>query len=157
VRAALALSAVPSTQALEIARKLKAGDRIRLRMGQEYVRHATLNDRRRALEMLVKETKHGPHWSVPSSHDPNDCPFRRAELLPRMFVARVLDDIAGRQPLHVAVALCHFDGQARDEIWARMSADARSEVVCHLAEVPRVSVGRTHCFARELNEKLDRD
>jgi hypothetical protein len=157
VRAALAFSAVPSHQAVVIARKLRAGDRIRLRMAQEYVREASINDRRRALEMLVQETKRGPQWSVPTSHDSNDCPFRRAERLPRMFVARVLDDIAARQPLHVAVALCHLDAKARGEIWSRMSTAARSDVVVHLSEVPRVSVGRTHCFARELNAQLDRE
>jgi hypothetical protein len=157
VRAALALSAVPSQQAVAIARKLRAGDRIRLRMGQEFVRDASIDDRRRALAMLVHDTKRGPKWCTPPSHDPKDCPFRRAELLPRMFVARVLDDIAARQPLHAAVALCHLDAKARDEIWSRMSSDARGDVVVHLPEVPRVSVGRTHCFARELNDKLDRD
>jgi hypothetical protein len=154
VQAALAFSALSTFQADSIQGRLRPRDRARLRAGLLHVRGASVDERRAALHMLVKAARRGVDWRAPSSHDPADCPFRIVESFPPEEVVKVMERMAGHRPLHVAVALCHIDAHVREDLWRRMTAEARGNIVIEVPGVPAVSAGRSRAFARELHSSL---
>jgi hypothetical protein len=154
VRAALAFSALSTFQADSIQGRLRPRDRARLRAGLLQVRGATIDERRAALNTLVKAARRGVEWKAPAAHDPSDCPFRIVESFRREEVVKVMERMAGHRPLHVAVALCHIDANVRADLWRRMNVDARSNIVIEVPGVPTVSAGRSRAFARELQSAL---
>jgi hypothetical protein len=155
VRAALAFSALSTYQADSISGRLRPRDRARLRAGLVHVRGATSNERRDALQKLVAATRHGPEWRTPSAHDPSDCPFRCVETHTATEVASVLEKVARRRPLHVAVALSHMEPHIRDAIWEELPLTTRGDIVDNIQDVPTVSPGRTRAYARELLATLE--
>ena len=154
-RAALAFSALPTLHADTLSSRLSAVERMRLRNGLSSTRDASFEERRAALGLLVSATRAGVPWEAPALHDAADCPFRCVEGHPWEAVAKTLETIADHRPLHAAVALCHFDESARDEVWSRMSVKVRGDVIVRLSEVPSVSSARTRAFARELDARLN--
>ena len=154
-RATLAFSALPSVHAESISSRLSAVERMRLRQGLTGTRDASFRERREALGQLVNATRAGVPWETPAVHDAADCPFRCVEGHPWEDVAKTLELIVDRRPLHAAVALCHLDPSTRDQIWSHMSIEARGSVVVVLHEVPSVSSARSCAFARELDAHLN--
>jgi len=154
VRAALAFSALSTFQADSIQGRLRPRDRARLRAGLLQVRSATVDERRAALDLLVQAARRGVEWKTPATHDPADCPFRIVESFPREEVVKVMERMAGHRPLHAAVALCHIDPNVRNDLWRRMTAESRSNIVIEVPAVSTVSAGRSRAFARELQSAL---
>jgi hypothetical protein len=125
VRAALAFSALSTYQADSISGRLRPRDRARLRAGLVHVRGA------------------------------RDCPFRCVETHTATEVASVLEKVARRRPLHVAVALSHMEPHIRDAIWEELPLTTRGDIVDNIQDVPTVSPGRTRAYARELLATLE--
>ncbi len=153
-RAALAFSALRRPEAESITRLLTATDRARLRVGLAHIREATVGEMRVALYELVKQTREGPVWVTPALHDAATCPFRCVERHDALEVIKVLDLIAARRPLHVAVALSHIDEDLRDDLLDAMPKELRNDVLRHLDEVPTVSLTRSRAIAKDLERLL---
>jgi hypothetical protein len=71
-------------------------------------------------------------------------------------VATVFGQLTERQPMTVAVALCHIPADTRGELWAKLDAGTRSQVLAQLAEVSLVGTVRTRILAREVAARLTR-
>ncbi|MDQ1382904.1 MAG: hypothetical protein QOG65_283 [Actinomycetota bacterium] len=56
----------------------------------------------------------------------------------------------------VAVALCHIPLDTRSELWAKLDAGARTQVLSQLSEVSLVGTVRTRILAREVAARLIR-
>jgi hypothetical protein len=155
-RAALAYSALPTQCADTVNQRLTVAERVRLREGLTRVRNATDEQRKEAVRLLAEHVKRGRGWPRPAVHDDADCPFRIVQAHPRPAVIEVLERIVRREPLAVAVTLCHLPGIVRDEIWDALSDEARAAVEAVLGEVFLVSPGRTRTYARDLATRLTR-
>lgn len=155
-RAALAFSVLPTPHADSIAHLLSMRDRVRLREGLTQVRDASDDERIAALSSLVRAIRAGVDWPVLAAHNPIDCPFHVVEGHPIDRVAGVFGQLAERQPITTAVALCHLSGDKRDEVWALLESRARAQVMLQLPEVPLVGTVRTRILAREVSARLTR-
>jgi hypothetical protein len=155
-RAALAFSVLPTPHADSIAHLLSMRERVRLREGLTQVRDASDNERIDALHALVRAIRNGVDWPVLASHNANDCPFHVVEGHPPERVAAVFSQLATRQPMTIAVALCHIPVDTRTELWTQMQSSARAQVTLQLAEVPLVGTVRTRILAREVAARLSR-
>ena len=155
-RAALAFSLLPTKCAEVVNRRLTIGERMRLREGLAQVRSATDYQRMEAFRALAKAVKGGMEWPRPSIHDEATCPFNVVGSHQRARVIEVFERVAVREPLEVAVALCHTNEQLRTELWTRMSPEARAAVSAILQEVHLVSNVRTRAFARDITARLTR-
>jgi hypothetical protein len=155
-RAALAFSVLPTPHADAVAHLLTMRDRVRLREGLSQVRDASDDERMAALRALVRATHSGVDWPVLAGHNAQDCPFHCVDGHPVERVAAVFGQLAERQPLTVAVALCHIPTDDRGELWAQLESRARAQVVQQLPEVPLVGTVRTRLLAREVATRLAR-
>lgn len=155
-RAALAFSVLPTPHADTIAHLLSMRERVRLREGLTQVRDASDDDRLAALHSLVRAIRNGVEWPFLSSHNAYDCPFHCIDGHPLERVAAVFGQLAERQPITTAVALCHLPGDTRTELWAMLESRARAQVVLQLPEVPLVGTVRTRILAREVAARLTR-
>src|SRR5215472_10922871 len=99
----------------EVARRLSAGERTRLREGLSRVRSADDGERTAAITALIAEVRKGVQWPKPSAHDENTCPFRVVESHPRQRVIDVLERVAMREAIEAAVTLCHLPRTLRKE------------------------------------------
>jgi hypothetical protein len=61
-----------------------------------------------------------------------------------------------REPLEVVVTLCHVNPTTREELWERLSPQARSQVLPRINEVHLVSMSKTRDYARDMNTRLGR-
>jgi hypothetical protein len=155
-RAALAFSILPAKCADVVNRRLTVVERMRLREGLARVRSATDDERLAAIKALATEVDQGMNWPRPSMHDDADCPFRVVESHPRARVIDVLERIAAREPLEVAVTLCHLSGGVREELWHGLSSDARAAIMPELDDVHGVSSVRTRAYARDIAARTSR-
>jgi hypothetical protein len=156
-RAALAFSLLPTSAAEVVNRRLSISERVRLREALSRNHNAPDEHRVIAMKMLAHAVRRGVEWPRPSAHDERDCPFTVLGSHPTTQVVDVLDRIAVREPLEVAVALCHLSDEVREGIWSNLSSDTRSSVLPELDYVHNVSLTRTRMFARDLDERLSRE
>jgi hypothetical protein len=155
-RAALAYSMLSTRCADEVARRLSATERTKLREGLSRIRSASDEERFAAVNELARAVKKGVQFPLPRAHDEATCPFRVVESHPRRHVIDVLERVAVREPLQAAVTLCHFGRAMRDELWAQLSVDARSAIIGELDAVPGISSTRTRIYARDITARLGR-
>ncbi len=156
-RAALAFSLLPTSAADIVHRRLSITERMKLREAVSRNHNAPDEHRLIAIKMLAHAVRRGVEWPRPSAHDERDCPFTVIGSHPTPQVVDVLDRIAVREPLEVAVALCHVSDEVREQIWSNLSSDTRSSVVPALDYVHNVSGTRTRMFARDLTHRLSRE
>jgi len=155
-RAALAFSILPTPHADSISHLLNMRERVSLREGLAQVRDAPDHERIAALSSLVRAIRAGVDWPVLTAHNADDCPFHVVDAHPFDRVTSVFGQLAERQPMTVAVALCHIPLDTRTEIWAQLDAGARAAVLLQLPEVPMVGTVRTRILAREVVARLTR-
>ena len=155
-RAALAFSALSKPSADTLNRRLSIVERMRLREGLSRVREATEEQRLAAVGVLAREVRRGTEWPRPSVHDDTDCPFGILATHPTARVVDVLDRTARREPLEVAVTLCHLHADLRAGLWEGMSEDVRNVVIPVLDDVHGVSPVRTRAYARDVVARLVR-
>lgn len=155
-RAALAFSVLPTPHADSIAQHLSMRERVRLREGLTQVRDASDDERIAALHALVRAIRNGVDWPLLAGHNAMDCPFHCMDGHPTDRVAGVFGQLAERQPMTVAVALCHTPVDARTELWEMMTSAARAQVKTQLSEVALVGTVRTRILAREVAARLAR-
>jgi hypothetical protein len=155
-RAALAFSVLPTPHADAVAHLLTMRDRVRLREGLSQVRDASDDERIAALHALVRAIRSGVDWPVLAGHNAQDCPFHCVDGHPIERVATVLGQLSERQPMTVAVAMCHLPTDLRGELWARFESRARAQILQQLPEVPLVGTVRTRMLAREVATRLAR-
>jgi len=155
-RAALAFSVLPTPHADSISHLLNMRERVRLREGLSQVRDAPDHERIAALQSLVRAIRAGVDWPILAAHNADDCPFHIVEGHPVERVATVFGQLTERQPMTVAVAMCHIPLDIRSEIWSKLDAGARSQVLSQLSEVSLVGTVRTRILAREVAARLTR-
>jgi hypothetical protein len=156
-RAALAFSLLPTSAADVVNRRLSIGERMKLREGLSRVHNASDEERVVAVKMLAHAVRRGIEWPRPSVHDENDCPFTVIASHPTAQVIDVLERIAARDPLEVAVALCHLNEKVRDDLWPLLSSTSKSVVLPALDHVHEISTVRTRVFARDVTARLSRE
>jgi hypothetical protein len=155
-RAALAFSVLPTPHGDEIAHLLSMRERVRLREGLTQVRDASDDERIAALHALVRAIRNGVDWPQLAGHNASDCPFHVAEGHPPERVAAVFVQLTERQPMTVAVALCHLPADLRSELWTLLDSRSRAQLMMQLPEVPLVGPVRTRILAREVAARLAR-
>ena len=155
-RAALAFSLLSTSCASSVNRRLSISERMRLREGLTRVRDASDEQRQAAVLLLAREVTRGMDWPRPSAHDDKDCPFHVALSHPRQRVVDIFERIAQRDPLKVAVAMCHLPADVRKELWGAMSKDAQGPVYQALDDVHGVSTVATRAIARDITTRLGR-
>jgi hypothetical protein len=155
-RAALAFSVLPTPQSDALAHLLTMRERVRLREGLTQVRDAADEERIAALHALVRQIRNGVEWPILSGHNPADCPFHVVDGHPMDRVAAVFSQLAERQPMTVAVALCHLTPDTRTELWDLLESQLRAKVMQQLPEVGLVGTVRTRILAREVVARLTR-
>ena len=155
-RAALAYSMLSTRCADEVARRLSATERTKLREGLSRIRSASDEERFAAVNELARAVRKGVQFPLPRAHDEANCPFRVVESHPRRHVLDVLERVAMREPLQAAVTVCHLGRSMRDELWAQLSADARCAIISQLDAVPGISIARTRIYARDITSRLGR-
>jgi hypothetical protein len=155
-RAALAFSVLPTPHADSIAHLLTMRERVTLREGLTQVRDAADGERVAALHDLVRAIRNGVDWPILAAHNEKDCPFHCVDGHPTERVAAVFEQLAERQPMTVAVALCHLGTDRRTELWERLDARARAQVTLQVPEVSYVGTVRTRILAREVAARLTR-
>jgi hypothetical protein len=156
-RAALAFSLLPANTAEVVNRRLSVGERMRLREGLARMRDASDARRMTAIRALAQSVQRGLEWPRPSVHDESDCPFNIVVNQPRALIVDMLERIAAREPLEVAVTLCHLPAEPREMLWQAFSAEARSAVLATLDQVHFVSTVRTRSYARDITARLSRE
>jgi hypothetical protein len=139
-----------------VNRRLTIGERVRLREGLTRTRDASDDQRIAAIRVLYREVRRGLEWPRPSVHDDTDCPFAVLVTHPRARVVEVLDRVARREPLCVAVTLCHLPVEVRNELWGALAEEVRAAVLPVLDEVHGVSTVRTRAYARDISTWLAR-
>jgi len=155
-QAALAFSKLSTNTAEIVNRRLSIGERKLLREGLARTRGATDAQRDAAFRALGRAVLKGLEWPVPSAHDEADCPFTPIGLQPRFLVVDVLERIAHRDPIQAVVTLCHLGPDVRDEIWGRLTPQARAIIKPRVHEVHIVSTAKTKDYARDVNARLSR-
>jgi hypothetical protein len=155
-RAALAFSVLSTNCATVVNRRLSISERMRLREGLTRVRDAPDEQRHAAVRLLAKEVTRGMDWPRPSSHDDKDCPFHVVLSHPRQRVVEIFERMSQRDPLKVAVAMCHLPAEPRKELWAGLSKDAQGPIHQALDDVHGVSTVATRAIARDLTNRLGR-
>jgi hypothetical protein len=155
-RAALAFSILPTPQADAVSHLLTMRERVSLRQGLTQVRDAGDAERVAALHALVRAIRNGVDWPYLETHNAHDCPFHCIEGHPLERVAGVFNQLAERQAITVAVALCHLTADKRDEIWTQLRGRTRALVLPQVVEVPLVGPVRTRILAREVDGRLAR-
>ncbi|HEV7525096.1 MAG TPA: hypothetical protein VGP92_09025 [Acidimicrobiia bacterium] len=155
-RAALAFSVLPTPHADALAHLLTMRERVRLREGLTQVRDASDDERIAALHSLVRQIRNGVEWPILSGHNPTDCPFHIVEGHPLDRVAGVFGQLAERQPITVAIALCHIPSDTRAGLWDLLGSASRAQIMQQLPEVGLVGTVRTRILAREVAARLAR-
>ncbi len=155
-RAALAFSVLPTPHADAIAHLLSMRERVRLREGLTQVRDASDDERIAALHALVRQIRNGVDWPLLAGHNPLDCPFHCVEGHPLDRAAAVFSQLAERQPMTIAVALCHIPIDTREALWAKLESSSRAQIMLQIPEVPLVGTVRTRILAREVAARLAR-
>jgi hypothetical protein len=149
-RAALAFTILSTEQADLLAARLTLKERHRLRDGIVRVKDASQLHRTDAVFALVAAAERGMEWPEPANHDGKGCPFKPLHDVPSDVLAAVLERRVIRNPLEVAVTLCHLKPAERDGAWALLSADAQGAVLSELRAVPTINGPKTRLFAREV-------
>ena len=156
-QAALAFSILPTRCADVVNKRLTISERSRLREALSRVSDASDGQRMQAFRALAVAVNSGFQWPRPSVHDEADCPFQvAAQSHPRQRVIDVLERIAVRDALEVAVTLCHLSGALREEIWNELSTEAHGAIITALEDVHGVSTVRTRAYARDITTRLSR-
>lgn len=155
-RAALAFSVLPTPHADAIGQLLTMRERVRLREGLSQVRDAADGERIAALHDLVRSVRNGVDWPVLAAHNDADCPFHCLDGHPTERVLAVFEQLAERQPMTVAVALCHLPTETRTDLWDKLVRPARAQVTLQVPEVTYVGTVRTRVLAREVAARLTR-
>ena len=155
-RAALAFSVLSTGCAAKVNRHLSISERMRLREGLTRVRDAPDEQRHEAVRQLAREVTRGVDWPRPSAHDDKDCPFHVVLSHPRQRVVEIFERLAQRDPMKVAVTMCHLPLDARKELWSALSKDAQAPVYTALDDVHGVSAVATRAIAREITNRLGR-
>lgn len=155
-RAALAYSTLPAEFAGAVHDCLPIGDRRKLREGLAQVREATEDERLEALRALVVAVRHGVVFPRPAAHEEANCPFHRVALYPQTEIIEMLERICTREPMEVAVTLCHLDRDMQREIWQQLSTEMRGIVLPLLEVVYDVGRAKTREYARDVNIRLSR-
>jgi hypothetical protein len=153
-RAALAFSAMPTRAALNISARLTLIERTQLREGLSHVHDAGENERREAVNALVRAVHAGVGFPAPAPHDEAKCPFRRIEATPAEEVAAVLGACARTQPLIAATALCHLQAAYRGDVWGRLDSADRAAIRPVLSQIPGLSATRTAMYALDLRDRI---
>jgi hypothetical protein len=155
-RAALAFSLLSTTCAAKVNRRLSISERMRLREGLTRVKEAPDEQRHAAVLLLAREVKRGLDWPRPSAHDDKDCPFHVVLSHPRSSVVEIFERMVQRDPMKIAVTLCHLPADARAELWAEMSKESQGPIRSALDDVHGVSTIATREMARDLTSRLGR-
>ncbi len=155
-RAALAFSVLPTRCVDVVNKRLTISERMRLREALSRVRDASDGQRLDAFRALATAVDRGFQWPRPSVHDEADCPFRIVESHPRARVVEMLERVAAREALEVAVTFCHLSGELREELWNALSTDAHGAIITALEDVHAVSTVRTRAYARDITTRLSR-
>ena len=155
-RAALAYSTLPAEFAGAVHDCLPIQDRRKLREGLAQVREATEDERLEALRALVVAVRHGVVFPRPAAHEEANCPFHRVALYAQDDVIEMLERICRREPMEVAVTLCHLSRELQKEIWQQLTPEMRGIIVPLLETVYDVGRGKTREFARDVNIRLSR-
>jgi hypothetical protein len=155
-RAALAFSILSARTADRVNRRLTVSERLRLRDALARTSNASDEERFAAVRLLARSVRRGMEWPRPSIHDDADCPFHVVLNHPTARVIDILERIAEREPLEVAVTLCHLPPEPRATLWNAMTSEAHAAVIPALDEVHGVSTTRTRAYARDINARLSR-
>jgi hypothetical protein len=153
-RAALAFSALPSQAAHDVLRRLTAVERSRLEAAVARMGIAPANERAAALNFLVGNLAAGIDWPEPAPHDHRPCAFIEVNDAPADNITAVLERMALREALPVAVTLCHLDDDLRRTIWKNLDDEARAAVLSQLPDVPSVTRLATERTARDVKLRL---
>ena len=153
-RAALAFSAMPTRDALNISARLTLVERSRLREGLSHIHDIGETERRDAVNALVRAVHAGVGFPAPAPHDEAKCPFRRIEATPPEQVADVLAACARTQPLVAATALCHLRASYRAEVWNLLDSAERAAIRPTLTQIPGLSPTRTAMYALDLRDRI---
>ncbi|HTL86422.1 MAG TPA: hypothetical protein VL856_14650 [Acidimicrobiia bacterium] len=155
-KAALAYSTLPAEFAGAVHDCLPIQDRRKLREGLAQVREATEDERLDALRALVVAVRHGVVFPRPAAHEEANCPFHRVALYPQGEIIDMLERICTREPMEVAVTLCHLNRELQREIWQQLSTEMRGAVLPLLEVVYDVGRTKTREYARDVNIRLSR-
>jgi hypothetical protein len=120
------------------------------------VREATEDERLEALRALVAAVRHGVVFPRPAAHEEANCPFHRVALYPQTDIIEMLERISTREPMEVAVTLCHLSRDLQREIWQKLSTEMRGILVPLLEVVYDVGRAKTREYARDVNIRLSR-
>ena len=154
-RAALAFSAMPTRAALNISARLTLVERSRLREGLSRIHGIGENERREAVNALVRAVHAGVGFPAPAPHDEAKCPFRRVEeSTPAEEVAVRARRVRATQPLVVATALCHLRATYRAEVWSQLDSAERAAIRPTLSQIPGLSSTRTAMYALDLRDRI---
>jgi hypothetical protein len=150
-RAALAFMALPAQAASDVLRRLGPVERSRLTAAVSRLEIAPTNDRVAALSFLAENLADRIEWPA---HDHRGCAFTEVNSASADNIAEVLERMAVREALPVAVTLCHLDENSRDRIWRGLSNDARAAILSQLPDVPSVTRLATERTARDVILRL---
>jgi hypothetical protein len=135
---------------------LPVQDRRKLREGLSQVREATEDERLEALRALVVAVRHGVVFPRPAAHEEANCPFHRVALYPPTEIIEMLERICTREPMEVAVTLCHLSRDMQRDIWQQLTAEMRGIILPLLEEVYDIGRAKTREYARDVNIRLSR-
>jgi hypothetical protein len=129
-------------------------ERSQLREGLSRIHGVGENERREAVNALVRAVHAGVGFPAPAPHDEAKCPFRRIESTPAPEVAAVLAACAQTHPLVAATALCHLRSSYRSEVWNLLGAAERAAIRPTLTQIPALSPTRTAMYALDLRDRI---
>ncbi len=154
-RAALAFSAMPTRAALNISSRLTLVERSQLREGLSRIHEIGEQERREAVDALVRAVHAGVGFPSPAAHDEAKCPFRRVESTPAAEVASVL----GSSRAHAAVdrgdrVVSSPRASYRSEVWGQLGSAERAAIRPTLSQIPTLSPTRTAMYALDLRDRI---
>jgi len=153
-QAALAFSALRAHEAERIVKQFSLVERTRLRETLTRLRSATDDERQAALRELVDAVRAPIAFPVPLAHEEERCAFRVLEEREPDVIAVALARLGVTDRLLVAVALCHFSAEYREEVWARLPSATRAATRPLLGQVPTISHARTRRYAQDLVRRV---
>jgi hypothetical protein len=153
-RAALAFSALSAPQAEVISSKFGLVERSRMRETLAMVRNADDRERFDALKQLIAEVNAPVKFPPPASHDEGTCVFRQLEQYVARDLAKALALLGAMDRMLVAVALCHFSTEYRDDVWKALPGNLRISIRSVLGQVPTINHARTRRYATDLARRV---
>lgn len=149
----MAFSALTAPDAERVSKGFSLVERTNLREKLAAVRDAPDTERRDALKALVEAVKAPVSFPHPASHDEGSCVFRALEQFFPEHIATELARLGSLDRALVAVALCHFTEEYRQEVWNALPTGTRAATRSMLPQVPSITQSRTKRYAQELAKR----